>query len=128
MGRKVGFAVAGIMAVALSVVLVGGQVGGGGFVWWGNREPIYIYGNDDFTVENGVMSGSGTADDPYIIEGWRIDSPRAEYGIYVDHTTVHFVIRDCVIERPRLAGIYFNTVRNSRVEGTQLSPRAGTAL
>ena len=119
MGRKVGLMVAA-MAVALSVVLVGGQIGGGGFLWCGNREPIYIYGNDDFTVKNGVMSGSGTADDPYIIEGWRIDSPTAEYGIYMDHTTAHFVIRDCVIERSRLAGIYFNTVRNGRVEGTQI--------
>jgi hypothetical protein len=120
MGRKVAFTVAAAVAVALSVVLVGGQVGGGGFLWWGNREPIYIYGNDDFTIENGVMSGTGTADDPYIIEGWRIDSPKADYGIYVDHTTVHFVIRDCVVERTRLAGIYFNTVRNGCVEGAQI--------
>jgi hypothetical protein len=120
MGRKVAFTAAAVLAVALSVVLAGGQVGGGGFVWWGSREPIYIYGNDDFTIDNGVMSGSGTADDPYVIEGWRIDSPKADYGIYVDHTTVHFVIRDCVIERTRLAGIYFNTVRNGRVEGAQL--------
>lgn len=120
MGRKVGFTAAAAMAVALSVVLVGGQVGGGGFLWWGSREPIYIYGNDEFTIENGVMSGSGSVDDPYIIEGWRIDSPKADYGIYVDHTTVHFIIRDCVIERTRLAGIYFNTVRNGCVEATQI--------
>ena len=120
MGRKVAFTVAAVMAVVLSVVLVGGQVGGGGFLWWGNREPIYIYGNDDFTIENGVISGSGIAGDPYIIEGWRVDSPKADYGIYIDHTTAHFVIRDCVIERTRLAGIYFNTVRNGRVKGAQI--------
>ena len=120
MGRKVALTVAAVMAVVLSVVLVGGQVGGGGFLWWGNREPIYIYGDDGFTIENGVMSGSGTGDDPYVIEGWRVDSARADYGIYVDHTTAHFVIRDCVIERTRLAGIYFNTVRNGRVEGAQI--------
>ena len=120
MGRKVALTTAAVTVVVLSVVLVGGQVGGGGFLWWGNREPIYIYGNDGFTIENGVMSGSGTAEDPYIIEGWCVDSPRADYGIYIDHTTAHFVIRDCVIERTRLAGIYFNTVRNGRVEGAQI--------
>ena len=127
MGRKVVLATAAMLVVVLSVVLVGGQVGGRGYLWWGTREPIYIYGDDGFTIENGVMSGSGTADDPYVIEGWRIDSPKADYGIYVDHTTAHFVVRDCVIERARLAGIYFNTVRNGRVDGVQIG-LAGTAV
>jgi len=120
MGRKVAVCTAVACAVVLSVVLVGGQVGSDGFLWWGNHEPIYIYGDDDFTVRNGVMSGAGTAADPYIIEGWRIDSPKADYGIYIDHTTAHFVIRDCVIESTRLAGIYLNTVKNGRVEYTQV--------
>jgi len=120
MGRKVASVAAAMTAVVLSVVLVGGQVGGGGFLWWGNHEPIYIYGNSGFTVENGVFSGTGTADDPYIIEGWRVDRPDADYGIYVDHTTAYFVIRDCVVEGTRIAGIYFNTVRNGRVEDTQI--------
>ena len=120
MGRKVAVCAVVACAVVLSVVLVGGQVGSGGFLWWGNHEPIYIYGNDDFTVKNGVMSGSGTAADPYIIEGWRIDSPKADYGIYIDHTTAHFVVRDCVIESTRRAGIYLNTVKNGRIEHTQV--------
>ncbi|MFC2106573.1 OmpL47-type beta-barrel domain-containing protein [Candidatus Bipolaricaulota bacterium] len=120
MGRKVAGAAMATFAVVLSVVLVGGQVGSGGFLWWGNRGPIYIYGNDGFTVENGVFSGSGTASDPYVIEGWRIDQPQADYGFYIDHTTAHFVIRDCVIEGTRMAGVYFNTVQNGRVEDTQI--------
>jgi len=120
MGRKVALGMAFVGIAIASVVLVGGQVGGGGFLWWGNREPIYIYGDDGFTIENGVLSGCGTASDPYIIEGWRIDGPDADYGIYIDHTTKHFVIRDCIIERTRLAGITFNTVVNGRVESTQI--------
>ena len=120
MGRKVAGMAVAMFAVVLSVVLVGGQIGNGGFLWWGNHEPIYIYGDDGFTIENGVFSGSGTADDPYVIEGWRIDHPQADYGVYVDHTTAHFVIRDCVIEGTCLAGIYFNTVQNGRVEDTQI--------
>ena len=121
MGRKVAGAAVATFAVVLTVVLVGGQVGSGGFLWWGNHEPIYIFGNASFTVENGVFSGSGTVDDPYVIEGWRIDRPQADYGVYVDHTTAHFVIRDCVIEGTRQAGIYFNTVQNGRVEDTQIA-------
>ncbi len=127
MGRKVAGVMAATVAVVLSVVLVGGQVGSGGFLWWGNREPIYIYGNSGFNVENGVFSGSGTASDPYIIEGWRIDRPNADYGIYIDHTTAHFVIRDCVIEGTRQAGIYLNSVRNGHVENVQIG-RSGTAV
>ncbi len=120
MGRKVVATAGAMFAVVLSVVLVGGQVGSGGFLWWGNHEPIYIYGDAGFTVDNGVFSGSGTSADPYVIEGWRIDQPPADYGIYVDHTTAHFVIRDCVIEGTTQAGIYFNTVQNGRVEDTQI--------
>ena len=119
MGRKVALATALLLVTVMSVVLVGGQVGGG-FLWWGNHEPIYIYGDEDFTVRNGVLSGSGTEADPYIIEGWRIDNPDADYGIYIDHTTAHVVIRNCVIERSRQAGVYFNTVRNATVVDTQI--------
>ena len=130
MGRKVALATAMTLAVVLSAGLAGGQVGfggagigatGTGFLWWGNHEPIYIYGDDDFTVQNGVMSGSGTPEDPYVIEGWRIDAPRADYGIYIDHTTRHFVIRDCVIERARIAGVYLNSARNGTVTDMEIS-------
>jgi len=127
MGRKVALSVGMTLIVVLSAGLAGGQVGvggggsaGGGFLWWGTHETIYIYGDDDFTVENGVMSGSGTPGDPFVIEGWRIDAPRADYGIYVDHTRAHFVIRDCVIERARIAGIYLNCVTNGVVESVQI--------
>ncbi len=121
MGRKV-VSTAIIFLVAVSAAgLVGGQVGGGGFLWWGTHEPIYIYGDGDFTIANGVMAGSGTADDPYVIEGWRIEAPNADYGIYIDHTSAYFIIRDCVIERARIAGIYLNSVRNGRIDGVQIS-------
>ena len=121
MGRKVVSTAVVFLVAVLSAGLVGGQVGGGGFLWWGTHEPIYIYGDDDFTIRNGVMSGSGTADDPYVIEGWRIEAPDADYGIYIDHTSAHFIIRDCVIERARLAGIYLNSVVNGRIDGVQIS-------
>jgi len=123
MGRKVAVSVGMTLIVILSAGLAGGQVGvgsAGGFLWWGNHEPIYIYGDCDFTVENGVMSGCGTAADPYIIEGWRIDAPRADYGVYIDHTSKHFVIRNCVFERAGVAGVYFNSVKNGVVEDVQI--------
>ena len=37
---------------------------------------IAISSDYEFTVENGVCSGSGTFEDPYVIEGWAIDCGR----------------------------------------------------
>jgi parallel beta-helix repeat protein len=118
MGRKVVWAMALVVTAVVSAGLVGGQVGG--FLWWGTHEPIYIYGDDEFTYSNGVMSGSGTAADPYVIEGWNISPANADYGVYVDHTASHFVIRDCVIGGARIAGVYFNSVENGRIEKVQI--------
>jgi parallel beta-helix repeat protein len=119
MGRKVAWAMALVVTAVVSAGLVGGQVGG--FLWWGTHEPIYIYGDEGFTYANGVMSGSGSEADPYVIEGWSISPRSADYGIYIDHTTSHFVIRDCVIERARIAGVYLNSVANGRIEKVQVS-------
>ncbi len=119
--RRKGMLVGATVVIALLSAVLAGQHTGGGFCWWGNREPIYIYGNDAFTCENGVIAGSGTSEDPFVIEGWYIDNPPTDYGIYLDHTTACVVIRDCVVECAQAAGIYFNSVANVRVEGCQLS-------
>ncbi len=125
MGRKVGWALALVVTAVVSAGLVGGQVGG--FLWWGTHEPIYIFGDEDFTYANGVMSGSGTQTDPYVIEGWSIAPANADYGFYIDHTTKHFVIRDCVVEGARVAGVYLNSVENGRIEEIQVR-RSDTAV
>jgi parallel beta-helix repeat protein len=68
-----------------------------------SHPPIYIEGNDDLTPANGVASGSGTENDPYIIEGWDINAENA-YGIWIKNTTAHFIIRNCYVHD----GICFN--------------------
>jgi len=120
MGRKVALIMATIVFVVVSVVLVGGE-SNGGLLWWRAHEPIYIFGNDAFTLANGVVSGSGIADDPYTIEGWYVDASPTDYGIYIDHTTANFAIRGCVVEKARDAAIYLNSVTNGRIEKCQLS-------
>ena len=55
------------------------------------RDYIHIYGNDEFTEENGVTGGSGTKEDPYIIEDWELPS------IDISHTTAYFIIRHCYL-------------------------------
>ena len=61
--------------------------------------PIKITGNAGFSGPNattGITNGSGTASDPYIIEGWDIDASTAN-GIDIESTNAHFVIMDCYI-------------------------------
>jgi parallel beta-helix repeat protein len=63
---------------------------------------IDIYGNSGFNntlhPSNGVVSGNGTASNPYIIEGWDIDvTLHINPGIIIQGTTAHFIIRNCYI-------------------------------
>ena len=119
--RRKGILVGAIVIFALLSAVLAGQHTGRGYCCWRHREPIYIYGNDSFTFKNGVIAGCGTAQDPFVIQGWYIDNPPTDYGIYLDHTTAYVVIRDCVVERAQAAGIYFNSVVNARVEASKLN-------
>jgi len=58
------------------------------------HNPIVILSNDDFTLDNGVVSGSGTIDDPFIIEGWGIDASSSG-GIDIENADSYFIVRDC---------------------------------
>jgi hypothetical protein len=88
---------------------------------WAPRGPIYIHGDRAFTWENGVVKGSGTPEDPYVIEGWIIDTRGHDYGIYIDGTRAHFVVRNCQIRFPQeRAGIFLSNVRNGRLEGNAI--------
>ncbi len=66
------------------------------FTWFGvNRElsfdePIYIFGNDDFV--NYGFPGSGTSEDPFVIEGLRLTNPNDNL-INIFDTDAYFVIQ-----------------------------------
>ena len=69
---------------------------------YAEHAPILIDGNDDFTPENGVTGGSGTELDPYVIEGWEIDTSVAgSYGsqvcVEILNTDAHFIIRNMYV-------------------------------
>jgi parallel beta-helix repeat protein len=80
---------------------------------------VYINGNENFTKANGVNGGgSGTVDDPYIIENWVI-SASTDTGIRIMNTTAHFIIRNCLVENGRNAlkdGIRLENVVNGKVD------------
>src|SRR2546426_11536598 len=58
------------------------------------HSPILISGNSEFIAANGVTGGTGTASDPYVIQGWNITVcwQCPYYGIEVANTTAYFRI------------------------------------
>src|SRR5688572_22672954 len=56
-----------------------------------NDGNVVISNNEGFTPENGVRSGKGTKQDPYVIEGW--DISRLE----IHDTSKYVVIRNNII-------------------------------
>lgn len=86
-----------------------------GFV---SHVPILINGDAGFTPANGVTSGSGTALDPFVVEGWDIDASSAN-GIEVRNTSAYFIIRNCYVHDGgdnNKHGIYFETVKNWKID------------
>lgn len=105
-------AVAGL--ALLLMVLLAATPGSTGIVLKPHR-PIWIEGNAAFTRENGVVSGSGTHENPYVIEGWEIGE--GDFGIGIVNTDAYFVIRDCVIrDVKKWDGITLSSVKNGRIE------------
>ena len=81
------------------------------------HEPILIQGNNEFDAAHGVTGGSGSAEDPYIIENWAIRASTA-HGIHIKNTNAYFVIRNCQVigGQDQYNGIYLENVQNGRIE------------
>ncbi|OLS29044.1 MAG: hypothetical protein HeimC2_02390 [Candidatus Heimdallarchaeota archaeon LC_2] len=90
--------------------------------WFGvNRdvtfdEPIYIFGNEDFV--NHGFPGSGSPEDPYVIEGFSLTNPNDNL-INIFDTDAYFVLRDNAINglgSDWLWGINLYNVKNGLIE------------
>jgi len=90
------------------------------------RGPIRINGDGDFTPLNGVVAGSGTPHNPYIIEGWEINATDGGACIYIGNTTAYFVIRNCRLygtsEYWIVAGIHLQNVSNGMIYSIKTYP------
>ena len=88
--------------------------------------PIMINGNSDFNPSNGVTGGSGTASDPYVIEGWNITSSGTT-GISISNTDASFVIRNVYINHlwggsgsPTPYGINMTNVSSGAIDNSRV--------
>ena len=87
------------------------------------HQPILINGDTGFVLSNGVVQGSGSFQDPYVISGWDINSSSAN-GIDVRNTNAAFVIRNVSIHSRtsayigvRLDHTNHATLANSTIHG-----------
>jgi len=109
----------GIMLTLLSIsiltlVLEVQPVGSKSEPFYTPHDPITILSDSDFTPTNGVLSGSGTAKDPYVISGWNITG--GEVGIRIAGTTKHFLIRNNWVANASFLGINVNWVAEGTCE------------
>jgi len=100
--------------------------------------PIYINSNSGFTNASGVVWGSGTALDPYIIRGWSIDaSGYAMNPIYLLNTNSYFRVEDCYLydtgkSAILLSGVSHGSLTNNNcsnsVKGIELSGSSNNVI
>ncbi|MCU0798149.1 MAG: right-handed parallel beta-helix repeat-containing protein [Candidatus Thermoplasmatota archaeon] len=76
------------------------------------HEPILIEGDSDFTAGNGVVSGTGTESDPYIIEGFFFDGGgpyhNPLFGIFIANTTKYITVQNCRFNYAAFGASLFN--------------------
>lgn len=78
------------------------------------HDPIIVDGDKDFVL-NG-FTGSGTAEDPYIINGLNITNPGTSIAIM--NTAAHFILKDCYVKATYSNhGIILQNVTFRSIEG-----------
>ena len=85
-----------LVAVLACAVLAAGVVGvvsapAGAEAKTVQHDNVAISADKDFTTANGVRSGTGTREDPYVISGWQIGS------VVIQNTDRYLIIRDNTI-------------------------------
>ncbi len=64
-------------------------------LYYSQHDPINI--TTDNELASDAVSGNGTSNNPYILEGWKIISENT-HSISISGTTKHFIIRNCWLE------------------------------
>lgn len=82
-------------------------------------DPISINGegsnNWNWAVSQPWCYGSGTSEDPYIIENLIIDASESNFCIEIKNSYRFFHIRNCILQNAVFAGIALNSVLNGTI-------------
>ena len=84
------------------------------------HSPIEILGDGGFTVESGVVGGTGTSEDPYLIVGWLIDATDTSFGVHVEGTTKAFAIERCRVFGASSTAINLVDVKMACITGCKM--------
>jgi len=92
--------------------------------------PIFIDGDAGFDNSTGVIWGSGTPQDPFIIGNWEIDASGFANAIFIRNSNAYFRISGCHLMNAKADGIFLTGVSNGSLEGNNCSQNAfyGIAL
>ena len=71
------------------------------------KREITIDGNDDFTIENGVIEGNGSRENPFLIRGWNFSK------LVIKNTDAHFIIEYCNFHDN---GLIMENVENAEIK------------
>ena len=99
--------------LSLPLVTVDGSMLSAQDVAYRSHAPITIRYNDDFASQG--WNGTGTAEDPFIIEHLNITTDW-DACIYICGTDLHLIIRNCVLHSLRSSAIYLSSASNCVVE------------
>ncbi|MFX0098030.1 MAG: right-handed parallel beta-helix repeat-containing protein [Candidatus Hodarchaeota archaeon] len=93
--------------------------------------PVHVDGDDDFANVMGIR-GSGTVDDPYIIENRDINGIvfASGIGIEIGNTTKYFVIQNCKVHdcSSSAAGIKLENVTSGTIIDNEVANNSGQGI
>lgn len=87
------------------------------------HEPIDIRGDDDFTLANGVTSGSGTLNDPFVIDDHLIEISTG-IGVGISNTSQHFTLGNITINGDASedsTGVRLDNVKWAKLDGIMVT-------
>ena len=94
------------------------------YVVYIGHDPIHVEGDQGFVAEDGVVGGSGSESDPYVIEGWSVSCGDTS-GILLENTGAYVVIRNVTISSgsyylPRYPAISLRNASNVIVDSVTI--------
>ena len=87
--------------------------------------PIHITADEGFNASNGTRSGTGTAEDPYIISDWLFDAalyPNSTAMIWLENTDKHVIVQDCQVIHLDTVGEQFDAFYVGKYPGEITTP------
>ncbi|MHA1126788.1 MAG: right-handed parallel beta-helix repeat-containing protein [Candidatus Heimdallarchaeota archaeon] len=78
-----------------------------------SHAPINITSDGDFITYG--FSGEGTFQDPYVIEDLSIINSTCSYGILINNTSSHFIVRNCYLETDAFGLVVENIANNTAI-------------